>query len=57
VRARLKRELGAWAGDVAEVLGGRARWSVTVHGDDGANRRVPRCSERVRGERVTTLMG
>jgi hypothetical protein len=57
VRARLKRELGAWAGDVAEVLGGRARWSATVHGDDGANRRVPRCSERVRGERVTTLMG
>jgi hypothetical protein len=25
VRARLKRELGAWAGDVAGVLGGRAR--------------------------------
>jgi hypothetical protein len=38
VRAVLKRELGAWVGDMAGVLGVRARWSTAVCGEGGANR-------------------
>jgi hypothetical protein len=36
---------GAWAGDVAEDLGMRARWSKAVRGEGGTNRAVPRRSE------------
>ena len=34
VQAVLKRELGAWAGDVAEDLGVQARWSMAVRRAD-----------------------
>jgi hypothetical protein len=44
VRAVLKRELGAWAGDMAGDLGVRARWSTTVHGEGGTDRAAPRRS-------------
>jgi hypothetical protein len=45
VRAVLKRELGAWAGDVAEDLGMHARWSTMVRGEGGADKATPRRSE------------
>jgi hypothetical protein len=45
VRAVLKRELGAWAGDVARDLGMHAHWSATICGEGGADRAVPRVSE------------
>jgi hypothetical protein len=38
VQARLKRELGAWAGDVARLLGGCARWSSVIREKGGADR-------------------
>jgi hypothetical protein len=46
--AVLKRELGAWAGDVVGVLGVRARWSTAVHEEGGADRAIPWCRERER---------
>jgi hypothetical protein len=47
-----KRSWGAWAGDVAGDLDVRARvracWSTAGHGEGGADRAVPRRSERER---------
>jgi hypothetical protein len=37
-----KESWGAWAGDVATVVGVHARWSVAVHGKGGADRGGPR---------------
>jgi hypothetical protein len=53
VQARLKREMGDM-GNVASFLGVRARGAVTVCGEDGADRAVPRRRERsARSERAT----
>jgi hypothetical protein len=43
-----------WAGDVAGDLGVRARWSMTVRGEGGADRAAPwrRERERAHGETV-----
>jgi hypothetical protein len=49
VQAVLKRELGAWAGDVAEDLGVHARWSTMVRGEGRADKATPWRSE---GERA-----
>ena len=38
MRAGLKRELGAWTGDMAGVLGVRVHWSAVVHREGGADR-------------------
>jgi hypothetical protein len=58
VRARLKRKLGAWVGDMARVLGMRARWSAVVRGEGGADRGFHNTArERTWRERVTALMG
>jgi hypothetical protein len=38
LQAVLKRELGAWAGDVAGVLCMLARWSMVVCGEGEADR-------------------
>jgi hypothetical protein len=46
VQAGLRRELGAWAGDVVGDLGVCACWSMAVRGEGGADRAVPRRSER-----------
>jgi hypothetical protein len=41
----LKREPGAWEGDVAGVLGGRACWSTAVHGEGRTETEAPQRSE------------
>jgi hypothetical protein len=46
-----------WAGDVAGILGMRARKSAAVRGEDVADRAAPRHRESARSERVTTLIG
>jgi hypothetical protein len=38
VRAGLKRELEAWAGNMAKLLDGCARWSSVIHGEGRADR-------------------
>jgi hypothetical protein len=43
-----KKRWGTWAGDVAEVLGVRVRWSMAVRGEGRADKEAPRCSERKR---------
>jgi hypothetical protein len=43
-----KGSWGPWARDMARVLGVRARWSMAVRGEGGADRAVPRCRERER---------
>jgi hypothetical protein len=55
VWAVLKRELGAWVGDVADFLDVCARGSATVCGEDGADRAAPRRRERCtrEGERFS----
>jgi hypothetical protein len=35
-----KGSWGAWAGDVVEDLGVRARWSMAVRGEGGADRAI-----------------
>jgi hypothetical protein len=52
VRVGLKRDLGAWAGDMVRVLGMRAHWSAVVREEGGADRRVSRRIERERGRGV-----
>jgi hypothetical protein len=58
VRAVLKREMGAWAGDVDGDPGEHARvracWSMAGCEEGGADRGVPRHGERgrARGETV-----
>jgi hypothetical protein len=53
VRAVLKRELRAWAGNVdgdpGERASVRACWSTAGRGEGGADRGVPRRSERESG--------
>jgi hypothetical protein len=39
---------GVWTGDMAGVLGVRARWSTVIRGEGGADRAVPQCIERER---------
>jgi hypothetical protein len=49
----LKRELGAWTGDVVGVLSVRARWSAVVRGEGEAHRGSHGAvRERERGRRV-----
>jgi hypothetical protein len=52
-----KGSWGAWAGDMARVLGMRARWSMVVHGEGGVNTEVPQCRERerARGEQLIAM--
>jgi hypothetical protein len=59
VRAGLKKKLGAWAGDVVEVLGVRARWSAVVCEEGGSDRGTMAQRERgrVRSEWFVELMG
>jgi hypothetical protein len=40
-----KGSWGAWAGNMAMVLGVCAHWYTTVRGEGGADREAPRCSE------------
>jgi hypothetical protein len=49
-----KGSCGAWAGDVARVLGVRACWSTMIRGEGGADREVPRCREREQAPGGTT---
>jgi hypothetical protein len=53
VRARLKREMGVSAGNMARVLGVHVRWSVVVRGE-GETDRGPHgaARERERGREV-----
>jgi hypothetical protein len=48
VRARLKREMGVSAGNMARVLGVHVRWSVVVRGE-GETDRGPHGAARERG--------
>jgi hypothetical protein len=56
----LKRELGAWTGDVVGVLSVRARWSAVVRGEGGAHRGshgAVRERERAQSERFAAQRG